>query len=631
MELNLLLEIKERVVGLHVGVENVKNRSDEDDKVEAPVEHDSEDDCAVYGDEDCNDVDDAVGGGNDEANVEEANVEESALEEVANLNIEHDFPEMDDEDEIEEEDKDEAAPKDWSDPESLLAVEKRYNSPEDFKLAVLMYSLKTRYDIKLYRSNAFLVGAKCCYVDENGVLCPWRVYCSYEKRKHKMQIRVYVNEHVCVRSGYSKMLKRSSIAFLFDKRLRVNPKFTKYEMAAEIKREYNLEVTPDQCAKAKTKVMSARKASHESQFARIWDYQAEVLNQNPGSEFEIETAPGPMVGSKQRHVLAAVGRDGDNRIVPLAWTVVEIENDDNWDWLLRHLCASLGLVTMTHLALISDKQSGLVKAISNILPHAEHRQCAKHIMDNWKRDSHDQELQHIFWRIARSYTTGQFNDNMAELKRYNPQAYASLQLTNPITWSRAFFKIGTCCNDNLNNLSDSFNRTIRQARRKPLLDLLEDIRRQCMVRNAKRFIIAEVEDTEVADGWNPMFSCSSVIIGRKEKVEDNVNDYYTKKKWRETYLDGIRLVQGMPLWPRLNRLPVFPPPWRMGNPRRPSNHDRRKGRNESLSSSNTKKMSRAKRIMTCSNCHQEGHNKQACKNPTAVSVPKRPRGRPRKY
>ncbi|XP_019085178.1 PREDICTED: uncharacterized protein LOC104747503 [Camelina sativa] len=235
-----------------------------------------------------------------------------------------------------------------------------------------MYSLKTRYDIKLYRSNSFLVGAKCCYVDDDGVPCPWRVYCSYEKRKHKMQIRVYVNEHVCVRSGYSKMLKRSSIAFLFEEKLRLNPKLTKYEMAAEIKREYNLEVTPDQCAKAKTK--------------------------NPGSEFEIETVPGPVVGSKQRpiigidgaflkwdikgHVLAAVGMDGDNRIVPLAWAVVEIENDDNWDWFLRHLSASLGLVTMTPLALILDKQSGLVKAISNILPHAEHRQCAKHIMDN---------------------------------------------------------------------------------------------------------------------------------------------------------------------------------------------------------------------------------------------------------
>ncbi|XP_020889209.1 uncharacterized protein LOC110230460 [Arabidopsis lyrata subsp. lyrata] len=242
-------------------------------------------------------------------------------------------------------------------------------------------------------------------------------------------------------------------------------------MVAEIRREYNLEVTPDQCAKAKTKVLRARHASHDDHFSRIWDYQAEVLKQNPGTEFEIETVPGPVIGSKQRfyrlyicfksqkdswkqtcrpvigidgaflkwdikgHLLAAVGRDGDNRIVPIAWAVVEIENDDNWDWFMRHLSASLGLCEMQHLAIISDKQSGLVKAIHTILPEAEHRQCSKHIMDNWKRDNHDIELTRLFWKIARSYTTEEFNNQMEELRKYNPQAHASLQLTNDMVKS----------------------------------------------------------------------------------------------------------------------------------------------------------------------------------------------------
>jgi len=114
---------------------------------------------------------------------------------------------------------------------------------------------------------------------------------------------------------------------------------------------------------------------------------------NPGTEFNIETVAGAVIGSKQRfyrlyicfqaqreswkqtcrpvigidgaflkwdikgHLLAAVGRDGDNRIVPIAWSVVEIENDDNWDWFLRQLSTSLGLCEMTDLAIISDKQS----------------------------------------------------------------------------------------------------------------------------------------------------------------------------------------------------------------------------------------------------------------------------------
>jgi len=383
-----------------------------DPELEIDPEPDLEDDCAVYGDDDCDVVDDAVAGEGNEDNV---------VEEDANLNIADDFPEAyradeeagsdsdtgddiwDDEkipDPLSSDDEDEvvrvgeeAVCGDEDDPEVLLAIEKTFNSPDDFKRAVLMYSLKTRYNINFYRSESLMVAAKCCYVNELGVNCPWRVLCSYEKKKHKMQIRIYFNEHICVRSGYTKMLKRSTIAALFEERLRVNPKMTKYEMVAEIKREYKLEVTPDQCAKAKTKVLKARNASHDTHFSRIWDYQAEVLNRNPNSDFDIETTARTFIGSKQRffrlyicfnsqkvswkqhcrpvigidgaflkwdikgHLLAAVGRDGDNRIVPLAWAVVEIENDDNWDWFLKKLSESLGLCEMVNLALISDKQS----------------------------------------------------------------------------------------------------------------------------------------------------------------------------------------------------------------------------------------------------------------------------------
>ena len=73
------------------------------------------------------------------------------------------------------------------------------------------------------------------------------------------------------------MLKTSSIATLFEERLRINPKFTRTEMADEIQREYNLTGMEELCGKAKAKLYRERKTSHEAHFSRIWDYQAEVL------------------------------------------------------------------------------------------------------------------------------------------------------------------------------------------------------------------------------------------------------------------------------------------------------------------------------------------------------------------
>lgn len=183
------------------------------------------------------------------------------------------------------------------DSKELLALGKTFGCRADFKLALLRYFLKTRYDIKLYKSTIVKVGAKCSDTESN---CPWRIYCSYERRRHKMQVKVYVNEHNCMRSGYSKMLKVSTIALLFAERLRINRKFTKKEIADAIKREYNLIVTEEQCAKEKSKLFREIKTSHEAHFSRIWDYEAEIRRSNPYTNMVIETIPGATPGSKQR-------------------------------------------------------------------------------------------------------------------------------------------------------------------------------------------------------------------------------------------------------------------------------------------------------------------------------------------
>ena len=252
-----------------------------------------------------------------------------------------------------------------------------------------------------------------------------------------------------------------------------------------------------------------------------------------------------------------------------------------------------------------------MNAVKEELSEAEHRMCARHILVNWKRDSKDPRLEILFWKIARSYTEGDYKENLKELRLYSPGAHESLLRTNPVAWSRAYFRLGSCFNDNFNNLSESFNKTIKEARKKPLLELLEDIRRQCMVRNAKRAIVAsrlrtrftkrahkEIEATkekskdckryiacgdynEIDDGgttysvdmgartcgyikWQLTgilcIHASCVIMEKRLTFGDFVSNYYVANMWRLTYSCGIRPVQGMKLWPQLNRLPVLPPP-----------------------------------------------------------------------
>ncbi|CAN7030418.1 unnamed protein product [Brassica oleracea var. botrytis] len=129
---------------------------------------------------------------------------------------------------------------------------------------VRKYSLKTQYDIKFYKSSSDRLGANCTqHVEEK---CPWRVYCSFERDRNKSMV-VYNDSHICVRSDYTKLLKSGTIEQLFEERLRINPKIKSQEIVDEIKREYNMIFSPEQCQRAKSVLSARRKAGHEAHFA----------------------------------------------------------------------------------------------------------------------------------------------------------------------------------------------------------------------------------------------------------------------------------------------------------------------------------------------------------------------------
>ncbi|CAL1370704.1 unnamed protein product [Linum trigynum] len=83
-------------------------------------------------------------------------------------------------------------------------------------------------------------------------------------------------------------------------------------------------------------------------------------------------------------LLTTVGKYGNNQMYTIAWGVVEGENADSWRWFLNTLSQELGMVDGRSWSVIYDQQKGLVEALRDLLPEAEHRKCARHIYANWK-------------------------------------------------------------------------------------------------------------------------------------------------------------------------------------------------------------------------------------------------------
>ena len=88
-----------------------------------------------------------------------------------------------------------------------------------------------------------------------------------------------------------------------------------------------------------------------------------------------------------------IGRDPSNQMYPIAWATVEGENHDSWYLFLSLLQKDIQINNQRDgWVIISDQQKGLIKAVNEIIPHAKHRMCARHIYANWRKQHRDKEF-----------------------------------------------------------------------------------------------------------------------------------------------------------------------------------------------------------------------------------------------
>ncbi|XP_010532980.1 PREDICTED: uncharacterized protein LOC104808850 [Tarenaya hassleriana] len=582
-----------------------------------------------------------------------------------------------------------------------------FNTGEEFQEAVVDYVLDKKFNVKFSRCESKKCEAKCVVKG-----CDWRIYCSVHTALNKWMIKTFNDVHNHPKSGEADILTSRRIAKLFAEDIRLNPSYSAKDMQKEIMKRHGLIVTRCKCFKARRIAMGLIFEGQEAQFERLWDYEAELLKSNPRTTTEIgyakddggeklfdrfyvcfevlretwKTCCRPIIGldgcflkwKLKGELLAAIGRDGDNRVYPIAWAIVRVENNDTWGWFVSKLKADLGLGLGDGVTIHSDKQKGLIRAIEEELPRCEHRMCARHIYANWKKQIKETSLKKHFWQAAYSYNHGEFSKHIDALRSENLAAYDALMASNPKHWSQAFFSGAAKCGDIHNNLNESYNSSIRKARLLPIIDMLEDIRRQTMMRISKRlgetskcvteftpFAMGELEAARekigycvvIASGhkryevlnhgmsytvdlnaktcpcrqWDvtgiPCNHALAVINQRREGLSDYVSDYFSKAKWVATYRQNINPVNGSLFWRKSGKKPIVVPKTR-NMPGRPKKFKRKKDPHESPSKRG--KITKHGRKMTCSQCRQVGHNAKTCKNEPVERIPVRGRGRPRK-
>ncbi|XP_028112250.1 uncharacterized protein LOC114310469 [Camellia sinensis] len=183
------------------------------------------------------------------------------------------------------------------------------------------------------------------------------------------------------------------------------------------------------------------------------------------------------------HLLAATSKDGNQGLFPLAFAIVDAENQDNWIWFLSQLLKAVG--SSRRLTFVSDRQHGLLDALSVVFPNAHHAYCLNHL----KRNLIDKLvglctnyklcLMKILVKCAYAPTVASFQHYMEKLRRIvgNGKVDSMLDGLQNDKWANAFFR-GKRYGEMSSNAAESYNNWIGGARELPITCMVDMIRVQ---------------------------------------------------------------------------------------------------------------------------------------------------------
>ncbi|XP_021722676.1 uncharacterized protein LOC110690155 [Chenopodium quinoa] len=187
-------------------------------------------------------------------------------------------------------------------------------------------------------------------------------------------------------------------------------------------------------------------------------------------------------------LLSAVALDGNNEIFPIAWAIVGGEDAETWKFFLWHLKNALqDSGRGDEWCIISDRHKGIEDAIQDLWPKVGRRYCCKHLLKNFKPQFPSLLMFSLFWLACGAFNPFTFRKAMVRLKKANPLALEWFSKLGPQSvWSKHAFNPAIKSDVNKLNFVESFNSTLGLDRCKPVITLLEGVRRLTMVRMATR-------------------------------------------------------------------------------------------------------------------------------------------------
>lgn len=554
-------------------------------------------------------------------------------------------------------------------------------------------AIALHFEIQTVKSDKSRFTAKCA---SEG--CPWRVHAAKLPGVPTFTIRTIYSEHNC--GGIAHLGHQQAsvewVANSVEERLRENPHYKPKEILEDIHRAHGITLSYKQAWRGKERFMASLRGSFEDDYRLLPQYCNQIRRTNPGSMASVCVNPvdnsfqrlfisyeasiygflnacRPLIGLdrtvlKNKYLgtlLFATSFDGDGGLFPLAFGVVDEENDESWLWFLSELHKLLDTNTenMPRLTILSDRQKCIVDAVELNFPTAFHGFCMLHLSESFRKEFNDSLLSELLWEAANALTVVEFDSKILEMEEISQDAAFWVRKVPPHLWANSYFE-GSRLGNLTANIIESLNSWILEASGLPIVQMMECIRRQLMTwfnerreasmqwsstlvpsaerqvsdaldcarthqvlrANEAQFEVISHQGTYIVDvrsrccsckGWEvyglPCSHAVAALLSCRQNVHRFSESCFTVASFRKAYSQTIHPIPDRTLWHEMSgdqqgevsgEDVVVNPPKSL---RPPAQSRKRRVP--------TGERSQSKRVVHCSRCYQTGHFRTTCAAP----------------
>ncbi|KAK4853081.1 hypothetical protein QYF36_003476 [Acer negundo] len=396
-------------------------------------------------------------------------------------------------------------------PEKLVALWKggitgigqEFKSVHEFRDALQKYAIAHRFTYRLKKNDTNRASGRCLVEG-----CSWRIHASWVPSEQVFKIKKMNETHTCEGESWKAGHRTKSwLVGIIKNKLRESPHPKPKEIAADILRDFGVELNYTQVWRGIDGAREQLQGSYKEAYNQLPGFCDKLLEANPGSfvnlcigddkkfqrlfvcfhasihGFQNGCRPLLFLDStslKSKHheiLLTATAVDGDDCVFPVAFALVDVEHDDNWNWFLEQLRSAVS--TSESITFVSDKQKGLMESVLKVFENAHHGYSIYHLLDdfikNLKGPFHGDgkcSLPVDFLTAAQAARREGFRMSAEQIRRISSKAFDWIMQIEPEYWTYAAFK-GEHYHQITFDVAETYAKWIEEVRDLPIIQKLE--------------------------------------------------------------------------------------------------------------------------------------------------------------